>query len=82
MLAAQLARPPATNQTMVGLPCSDAIVAVVPAAVVNVPLGAGGSGGGNRPGPPSGDAGPSGGHGSFPTAASSWGMVDPGEPLT
>lgn len=40
MLAAQLAQPPATNHTMVGLPRREAIVAVVPDGVVNVPLGA------------------------------------------
>jgi hypothetical protein len=41
MLAAQLAQPPATNQTIVGFPRKEAIVAVVPAGVVKVPLGAG-----------------------------------------
>ena len=41
MLAAQLAQPPATNHTIVGFPRSALIVAVVPEAVVKVPLGAG-----------------------------------------
>ncbi|MDA8360172.1 MAG: hypothetical protein M0Z95_28610 [Actinomycetota bacterium] len=41
MLAAQLAHPPATNQTMVGCPRSELIVAVVPEGVVKVPFGAG-----------------------------------------
>ncbi len=43
MLAAQLAHPPATNHTMVGLLRRDAIVATVPAGVAKVPLGAGAS---------------------------------------
>jgi len=34
MLAAQLAQPPATNQTIVGVPRSDAMVAVAPDGVV------------------------------------------------
>jgi hypothetical protein len=40
MLTAQLAQPPATNHTMVGLPRKEAIVAVAPDGVVNVPSGA------------------------------------------